>query len=183
MSEGQSIEGRSDVRIAQIERERVLLDHGGVREQLVIVHRSRSPEEAANEPTPEVREYRRNMSDRLRALTDAGTHYRDVLEPGTREGLLAEGDVSPAYQDGEMIGVAFDGLKPGGVYERIGLRNGDVVTSIGGVSLGDPAATAKVLGAFASSDELSLSVERSDGSQETLSLSTADFEQAVQELQ
>lgn len=178
MSEGQAFEGYPKARIAGIERARILIDNDGVREQLVIVPGA-SPEVA--EITPEQREYRRDLARRLRALTDAGTNYRDVLGPGERGGLLAEGDVSAVYEDGEIVGVQFDEIREGGFYDQIGLRNGDVVTEINGVPLGDPAAAAKVLGEFVSSDELSIAVERGgDGSQETLVVSTPPLRTVVE---
>ena len=48
--------------------------------------------------------------------------------------------MSAVYEDGEMVGVQIDGIRDGGLYDRIGLRNGDVVTEINGVSLADPGA-------------------------------------------
>lgn len=175
LNEGQSFEGHPNARIARIERARVLIDHDGVREQLVITHHA-APEE---DLTPEERERRRGMAQRLRDLTDAGP---EALAAPERGGLLAEGDVSPIYEDGEMVGVQFDEIRAGGVYDQIGLRNGDVVTDINGVSLGDPAAAALVLGQFAGSDELSIQVQR-NGARETLKISTDAFEQAVEQLE
>ena len=83
--------------------------------------------------------------------------------------MLAEGEVSAVYEDGEMVGVQFDAIREGGLYDRIGLRNGDVVTEINGVSLADPAAAAKVIGELVAAPELSIAVERgADGAPETL---------------
>lgn len=180
MNAGQSFEGRPSVRIARIERARVLLDNDGVREQLVIVPGSGLPDSAQTELTPEEREHRRDLSQRLRALTEAGTDYRG---PGERGGLLAEGDVSGVYEDGELIGVQLEGIREGGVYDRFGLRNGDVVTGINGISLADSAAAAKVMAQFVASDELNVSVERGDGSLATLQISTEDFKTAVEALE
>jgi general secretion pathway protein C len=181
MSEGQTLEGRPSVRLSRIERARVLLDNDGVLEQLVIVPGETAPtESAALELAPEERERRRDLARRLRELTDAGS---DALGRGERGGLLAEGDVSAVYgEDGEMVGVQFDGIRAGGVYDRIGLRNGDVITDINGVSLGDPAAAARVLAQFASSDELVVSLSR-NGSPETLRVATEAFERAVREFE
>jgi len=180
MSEGQSLQGRPSVRIAKIERARVLLDHDGVLEQLVIVPaETASADPVELEITPEERERRRDLARRLRELTDAG----DAPRPGARGGLLAEGDVSAVYgEDGEMVGVYFDGIRAGGVYDRLGLRNGDVVTEINGVSLGDPTAAAQVLAQLASADELVVSLDRA-GSPETLRILTEAFENAVEELE
>jgi general secretion pathway protein C len=181
MSEGQTLEGRPKVRIASIERERVLLDNDGVREQLVVFHGD-AGRSVTYEPTPEQREQRRELSHRLRELTDAGKNYRDVLGPGTRGGLLAEGDLSAAYEDGEMIGVQVDGIREGGVYDKIGLRNGDVVTDVNGVALSDPSAAAELLVQVATSPTLEISAMGSDGTERTLSIPTEQFRKDVQAL-
>ena len=176
MRQGQPFEGRPEVRIAAIERARILIDNDGVREQLAIVHRV--PEAAA--VTPEEREHRRDVSRRLRALTDAGTSYRDLLGRGQREGLLAEGNVSAVYEDGEMVGVQVDDIRDGGFYDQLGLRNGDVVTEINGVSLADPAAAAKVIEEFVGAPQLSIAVERgADGAPETLVVDTPPLRSTV----
>jgi general secretion pathway protein C len=177
MNEGQGFEGRPDVQIARIERARILIDNDGVREQLVIVHRG--AQEAAP-VSPEEREHRRDLSRRLRELTDAGENYEDVLGEGTREGLLGEGDVSPVYEDGQMVGVQLDDIREGGFYDRLGLRNGDVVTGINGVSVSDPAAMVKVIDDFMTAPELSIAVERgADGAPETLVVSTSPLRQEL----
>jgi type II secretion system protein C len=175
MSEGESFEGIPSARIAGIERGRVLLDNAGVREQLVI--EGQAAFESAR--TPEERERRRERGRRLRALTDAGTNYREVLGSGERGGLLAEGDVSAVYEDGELVGVQFDGIRPGGLYEKIGLRDGDVVTGINGVALGDPAAVAQVIGQVATSDELIVDVRRGTGPPEQLVVPAPELRESL----
>jgi general secretion pathway protein C len=178
MNEGERFEGRPDVQIARIERARILIDNDGVREQLVIEQRA-EPEAAA--VSPEEREYRRDLSRRLRELTDAGTNYRDVLGDGQREGLLAEGDVNAVYEDGKMVGVQFDSIREGGFYDQIGLQNGDVVTEINGVSVSDPAAMVKVIGEFVGADELNIAVERG-GAAQTLVVATPPLRKTAEGL-
>jgi general secretion pathway protein C len=180
MNEGQRFDGRPDVQIARIERARILIDNDGVREQLVIVHHA-APEAAP--VSAEEREYRRDLSRRLRELTDAGTNYRDVLGDEKREGLLAEGDVSAVYEDGKMVGVQFDGIREGGFYDQIGLRNGDVVTEINGVALSDPDAMVKVVGQFVGADELDIAVRGADGTPQNLKVSTPPLRTTVEGLE
>lgn len=177
MNEGQRFDGRPNVQIARIERARILIDNDGVREQLVIVHHA-APEAAP--VSAEEREHRRDLSRRLRELTDAGTNYRDVLGDEKREGLLAEGDVSAVYEDGKMVGVQFDGIREGGFYDQIGLRNGDVVTEINGVALSDPDAMVKVVGQFVGADELDIAVRGADGTPQTLKVSTPPLRTTVE---
>lgn len=157
MSEGQRFDAHPQASLVSIERGRVILDNDGVREQLVLDHSDRAPlDVAAYEPTPEQREYRRDMARRLREITDAGEDY---LGRGERTGLLAEGDVSAVYEDGELVGVRIDNVRADGLYDRFGIRNGDVVTSINGVPLGSPTAMAEVLSEVALSDVLKIGVQ------------------------
>jgi len=181
LSEGDLLRHHPRVRLTAIERGRVLLDNDGTREQLQL-ERSGAPVAGAG-PSPDEIAYRRDLSRRLRTLTDAGTGYREVLGRESRGGLLLEGDVSAVYEEGELVGVQLDALREGGVYEQVGLRNGDVVTAVNGVPIGDPTAAARVLAELAVSDLLEVSVERLDGTAQVLSVPTAEFTQAVRALE
>lgn len=166
LNEGDRFRDHPQASVVRIERGRILLDNDGVREQLVIDRSDRAP--LATRISPEEAQRRRDMGRRLRELTEAGT---DALEEPERAGLLAEGDVSPVYgEDGELIGVRLDAIREGGFYDQIGLRDGDVVTDISGVSLGEPAAIAAVMARFATSDEVTVDVESADGRKETISI-------------
>ena len=175
LGEGQPFRGRGDVTLVGIERGRVVIDHAGVREQLVIDRSARLPTNAeANAPSEETLAYRRDLGRRLRELTDAGEDYRE-LRPVEGTGLFEEGALRPVYEDGELVGVRLEDLREGGVYDQAGLRDGDLVTSVNGVSLGEPTATAEVLAGLAFSPELEMAVEREDGSEELLSVPTEAF--------
>jgi general secretion pathway protein C len=179
LSEGDLLRHHPRVRLTAIERGRVLLDNDGTREQLQL---DRSKGASGGGPDPEEVAYRRDLSRRLRTLTDAGTEYRDVLGGGRRSGLILEGDVSPVFEGDELVGVQLDALREGGVYDQVGLRNGDVVTAVNGVPLGDPTAAARVLGELAMSDLLEVSVEHRDGTADVLSIPTSEFKAAVDAL-
>jgi hypothetical protein len=68
MRESQAFEGRPKVRLAAIERERVLLDNDGVREQLVLIHEELGTGVSETERvlTPEERLHGRDLARRLR---------------------------------------------------------------------------------------------------------------------
>lgn len=175
LNEGDSFRDHPQASVVRIERGRILLDNDGVREQLVIDRSDRAPLDVAA-VSPEEAERRRQMGRRLRALTEAGEDYEQVLGEGERGGLLAEGDVSAVYaEDGEMIGVRLDDIRSGGLYDRIGLRSGDVVTNINGISLGEPAAIARVMAQLATADEVTVGIQAPNGGQETLSIPAADL--------
>jgi type II secretion system protein C len=111
------------------------------------------------------------------AITHSAAPEAAVVSPEPHEGLLGEGDASAVYEDGKMVGVQLDSIREGGFYDQIGLKNGDVVTEINGVSVSDPAAMVKVIGEFVGSDALSIAVER-DGAPETLVVSAPPLAKA-----
>lgn len=180
MGEGQPFRHHPAVRITSVERGRVLLDNDGVTEQLLI-DRGFRPSHPVDLPPEEVAR-RREIGQRIRALTDAGEDFRE-LNPGQRTGLLTEGEVSPVYEDGELVGIQVEAIREGGVYEQFGLRNGDVVTAVNGVPLGEPTAAAEVLTEVVLSDLLEVAVERADGTEEVISMPTAEFNRAVQAIE
>ena len=52
--------------------------------------------------------------------------------------LLGSAAISPALQDGKMTGFMLQGIRRGTLLSRLGFRDGDIVTSIDGVSLSSP---------------------------------------------
>lgn len=51
--------------------------------------------------------------------------------------LLTQARAVPFFKDGKAIGLRLFAIKRGSLYEKIGLRNGDILKSINGNSLGD----------------------------------------------
>ena len=60
-----------------------------------------------------------------------------------RERLQSEARVVPHYRDNSYAGVKLVGVRPGSLYRALGIRSGDVITAINGVTLDSPT---KVLG-------------------------------------
>ena len=98
-------------------------------------------------------------------------------------GSLDEGELSPVYEDGELIGVQLEDIRDGGLYEQVGLRNGDLVTSVNGVPLGEPTAAAEVLAELALTGRLTVEVEHEDGTHELLSVPASDLGELLRGLE
>jgi hypothetical protein len=118
----------------------------------------------AEHPGWEEIERRRAAAARIRKWIEAGPNATD---PPIGGGLLAEGDPHPVYENGELLGVELQNLRPDGFYTRLGLREGDLVQSINGIGLGDSGA---LLQEIAGSRTIELSIERVDGSQDRISV-------------
>jgi len=117
-----------------------------------------------DEPGWEELERRRAAAARIQKLIEAGPH---ATGPAIAGGLLAEGDPQPIYENGELRGIELQHLRPDGLYTRLGLREGDLVQSINGIQLD---ASGALLREIARSRTLELAVERSDGTQERISV-------------
>ena len=76
-----------------------------------------------------------------------------------------------------------DEVREDGVYDRFGIRDGDVIRSINGVSLGSPTAAAEVLTDLASAEVLEVDVEHPDGTQGVLRVPTAELNPMLEGLQ
>lgn len=184
---GQSLSRRPEVTLHRVEREQVLIDNQGVIESLAM---ARSDGPAPPEPPPfdigdedEIR--RRVLATRIKELTDRGLERRE--EPPTerpRIRLLAEGSISPVYdEDDGLVGVRIGDIEEGGIYDRIGMEDGDLLTSVDGVSFGDPKAAALLAAELSLADEIEVGVTRPDGSDETLSVPTEELREYLGELE
>jgi general secretion pathway protein C len=74
----------------------------------------------------------------------------------------AGGDVRivPTFHNGVAKGFKVFSLQPGSVVEQLGLKNGDVVTRLGGVELNDPERVLEAYASLATASKLELEVER-----------------------
>jgi hypothetical protein len=139
------------------------------------------PPEAAVSPAggPDGQEIerRRAAAARLRKLIEAGP---DATEPAIAGGLLAEADPQPIYENGELLGIELQNVRPDGFYARLGLREGDLVQSINGAPLD---ASGKLLREIASSPEIHLLVERSNGRQERITVLRQQILEGLQALE
>jgi type II secretory pathway component PulC len=187
LTPGQTLPRRSGVTLTRVLRERVLIDNQGVIESLAMV---RTDGPAPAEPPPfdvgdEERIRRRVLATRIRELTDYGLERRETpTEEQPRIRLLAEGSITPVYDDDdELLGVQIRDIEEGGIYDRIGVQEGDLLTSVNGIPFGEPAAAASVVAELTLSDEIDVGVTRPDGSAETLSMPTAELREYLDELE
>jgi hypothetical protein len=138
---------------------------------------SRSDPAPADEgPDAEEIARRHEAAARLRKLIAEG---KNALEPPTAGGLLAEGDPNPVYENGELLGIELQNLRPDGFYARLGLREGDLVQSINGVGLD---ASARLVEEFVRAPLVELQVERRDGTQAVIAVPREQIVQGLLEL-
>jgi general secretion pathway protein C len=62
--------------------------------------------------------------------------------------------------DGESNGFKLSEIQPDSIFQQIGLRDGDVLTGVGGQTVGDPSKAMQLLGALRNQSSISLTVMR-----------------------
>lgn len=74
--------------------------------------------------------------------------------------LLTQARAVPYFSDGQAVGLRLFAIKSGSLYEKIGLRNGDVLKSVNGNSMADLSQAMQLFEKLKTERSISLTVER-----------------------
>jgi len=161
---GYTLDKFSDVVVARIDRGRVVLQNGKQREELLL------DEETARVPSVSQSKRPERRTSRRRTPTRPDTSPQQRLEEmvqsqGARSSasIFSDARILPKYASGKMMGVELNQIKSDSLFEKIGLKNGDVVTSINGMLINDPSAQKELLQAFTAAEELVAEVTAANG--------------------
>lgn len=169
--------------VVRIERRRIVLQNGAKREELaldedetggVTLRPGQRPPIAAVAPPPGGAE---DLRDRIRRLSDSSFQVdREQVEETMRNPaeLFSEARILPKYDNGQMVGVQLSSIKPGSLFEEIGIQNGDTVTQVNGITVTSPQDSAALLKELTESTDFQVSVQGADGQTRTLSYSIGD---------
>lgn len=168
---GDLLVGQNRVSVTRIERTRVILDNAGKPEELAlqedgpkIPQRMRANRDARPAPRPGNQQ---SLNDRLEKLSGADGN-------GLTE-MLSSARIVPYYEEGKMLGMKVDAIKPDSIFQKIGLENGDVITEVNGIVIDRLEATSAIFEEFAKADTVVSSVVRGG---QTLTM-TADANQLL----
>jgi len=78
--------------------------------------------------------------------------------------VFSQARILPKYENGEMVGVQLDSIKPGSLFEEIGIRNGDTIRELNGITVSDQTQSAEAMQQLGSAKEFSITVVGTDGS-------------------
>ncbi|HEM45590.1 MAG TPA: hypothetical protein ENO23_00930 [Alphaproteobacteria bacterium] len=164
---GDHLASHGQVQVERIERGRVVLLNGPKREVLTLdedlaMESPPAPDRRAQTSRREARRSRvarATVRDRLRELAE---------EDGPRgpAALFSQARILPKYENGSMVGIELTKIKEDSLYQKAGLEDGDILTSVNGVAIDNPAATAEVLRNLQSAEELNVEVRKPDGTVE-----------------
>jgi type II secretory pathway component PulC len=62
-----------------------------------------------------------------------------------------------------MVGVQVNAIKPGSLFEQIGIKNGCVITEMNGIKIDSPEQSAKILLEFVDAKQFNISVTECQG--------------------
>ena len=74
--------------------------------------------------------------------------------------LLSQARAVPYFRNGKSIGMRLFAIRSGSLYEKIGLKNGDILTSVNENSLSDPTQALKLFEQLKTEREIKVAIER-----------------------
>ncbi|MEK7791118.1 MAG: type II secretion system protein GspC [Deltaproteobacteria bacterium] len=102
-----------------------------------------------------------------RFVIDRGALEASVANPSE---ILTQARAVPNIVDGKIKGFSIFSIKPGSVYEKLGIKNGDIIMRVNGSDLDSPAKALEFYGAISSASEITLDIERA-GQRKTVNYS------------
>lgn len=165
--------------VIRIERRRIVLQHGSKREELAL-DEDEPPLAAARGPrvspvnAAAMPPGGGDLRDRIRRLSESSFQVdREQVEETMRNPaeLFSEARILPKYDNGQMTGVQLSSIKPGSLFEEIGIQNGDTVTQVNGITISSPQDSAALLKELTESTDFTVNVLGADGQTRTLTYS------------
>ncbi len=120
--------------LARVEWDRVVLDRDGGEEVLEISSARANGKDAPAGGAPGAGERIRKTADN-KFLIDRRELESTVANINE---VFTQARAVPYFENGKTVGFRVFAIKPGSVFEKIGLQNGDVINRVNGVELTDP---------------------------------------------
>lgn len=165
---------QGDVTLAKVMRGRVVLDNGGTYELLELFDDSELSAQAAALPEPAPVERSSTAIDPGddSSASAVAQSYRDRLYENPQS-LAEVVSVSAVRENGQLLGYRIAPGKEQEQFELLGFQPGDLVTSVNGIALDDPANTLSLYQAMRSASEAVFELQR-DGTPITVSVSLGE---------
>jgi general secretion pathway protein C len=162
--------------IVGIERRRVVLLENGSRRSLSLDDDDAGISVASSKRS---KPSTRKTTSRSSRRTSARTPRR----PAAEEAESAEGKPSSLYSQARIVpkidpvtnlvtGLQLSAIQSGSAFEQAGIQNGEVITEINGVAVGDIGASPKIMSALTDSDEVEVVTMDENGTAKVVVIST-----------
>jgi general secretion pathway protein C len=177
------LQGKAEV--VRIERRRIVLRNGGRLEELALDEGEttqgglvRAGSAAASgrygraERRAAMQSGGNSAAERVQRLAENrfGVSREDVETVANNPAaLFSQARILPKYDEGKMVGVQLNAIKPGSLFEQIGIREGDTITELNGIQITSQQDSATVLRELTSANAFNVTVTGNDGAIRQLS--------------
>jgi general secretion pathway protein C len=168
---------RGQATVVRIERRRIVLQNGTRREELALDQDDDAPKvprpvaRAPVAPPAGMQNADASVSARVRRLAENRFQVaRSDVETAARNpaALFSQARIMPRYEAGAMTGVQLNAIKPGSLFEQIGIQSGDTITQFNGIRINSPEESAQLMRELSEARQFNVMVQGSDGRQRTL---------------
>jgi general secretion pathway protein C len=157
-------------KLVEVDKDRVLIDHNGKRIAVVLPASDlpggveaavpdEPPQEDASADDPDAEPYEPNVEDlgdnRYRIPRDTLDHSMGNLSQ-----ILTQIRAIPNIQNGKTNGFALSEIEPGSVFDEMGLEEGDVLRSVNGQQMNDPALAMQMMSSLRNANQITIQVLR-----------------------
>ena len=151
---GDTLEGHPRVEVLAIKRGTVFLQNGAKRERLDL-------KDDGGEAAAKPRRSRRSRGNRQAARPSIQERIQEMQSANSRTtaSLYSQARIVPEWSEGAMVGVRLNQVKPGSLYEKLGIESGDVITSLNGISIDSPQASSRLLTEFTQAEEFKIELQ------------------------
>lgn len=156
-------------RVLRIERRRVVLENDGRREELSLAEDpAAQPSQSARRPARRSNAVARARPGRVDVERLARNRFalpRDDVESvaANPAALFSQARILPKYEDGQMVGVQLNAIKPDSLFSEIGIQDGDVIHQINGIEVKGQQESAAVLRELTQASQFNVTVTGADG--------------------
>jgi general secretion pathway protein C len=158
-------------KLVEVDKDRVLIDHNGKRIAVVLPENVMpGPVEAAVPQSPPEEDASADDADADDAyepnVEDLGDNRyripRATLDHsmGNLSQILTQIRAIPNIQNGKTTGFALSEIEPGSVFDEMGLEEGDLLRSINGQPMNDPAMAMQMMSSLRNANQISIQVLR-----------------------
>lgn len=163
-------EGRNEVRpgafLTEIRDEEILLRVGDHLEKCTMEDNKKAPRAPVGRPSPVASKGGDDKSEKESGISKVSeTEYtieqeeiNDVM--GNLSKVATQARIVPSFKNGKPNGFKLFSIKPGSLYTKIGLRNGDVVQRINGYDMDSPDKALEVYQKLQDSKSITVEIQR-----------------------
>jgi general secretion pathway protein C len=157
---------KNTAEVQRIERRRVVLIENGAPRELTIGEDVLGPPtiQRANNARMAARRAARQRAEPTMPIS------RETIDQSLRDPseLLTQARVLPKFEDGQMVGLQVNGIKPGSLFQELGIQEGDVITQFNGIPISSPDESARIFSELASAEQFDVVVRGADGAERPL---------------